>query len=137
MSEAVDLISGDALKAAALRFLGEVRTKVDREQSGLLSIFDSWFSRVLSKLSSLDRQRPWEDSVQAQAETAAAAQELAWDLSRLRLFLDRWQQGRFVEFSQRERSAAHYHSRFGTEFGADVLLTCQARLRSCAGAASR
>jgi cephalosporin hydroxylase/predicted 2-oxoglutarate/Fe(II)-dependent dioxygenase YbiX/peroxiredoxin len=125
MSEAVDLISGDALKAAALRFLGEVRTKVDREQSGLLSIFDSWFSRVLSKLSSLDRQRPWEDSVLAQAETAAAAQELAWDLSRLRLFLDRWQQGRFVEFSQRERSAVHYHSRFGTEFGADVLLTCQ------------
>src|ERR1700722_17202152 len=49
MSEAVDLISGDALKAAALRFLGEVRTKVDREQSGLLRIFDSWFSRGISK----------------------------------------------------------------------------------------
>jgi hypothetical protein len=44
---------------------------------------------------------------------------------RLRLFLDRWQQGRFVEFSRRERSAAHHHSRFGAEFGADVLLTCQ------------
>ncbi len=44
---------------------------------------------------------------------------------RLRLFLDRWQQGRFVEFSQRERSGVHYHPRFGTEFGIDVLLTCQ------------
>jgi cephalosporin hydroxylase/predicted 2-oxoglutarate/Fe(II)-dependent dioxygenase YbiX/peroxiredoxin len=125
MSEAVDLISGDALKAAALRFLGEVRTKVDREQGGLLSIFDSWFSRVLSKLGSLDRERPWEDSVKTQADMSAAARDLQWDLDRLRLFLDRWQQGRFVEFSRRERSAVHYHSRFGTEFGAEVLLTCQ------------
>ena len=47
------------------------------------------------------------------------------DLQRLRLFLDRWQQGRFVEFARREQSAAHYHPRFGTEFGVDVLLTCQ------------
>jgi cephalosporin hydroxylase len=30
-----------------------------------------------------------------------------------------------VEFSQRERSGVHYHPRFGTEFGVDVLLTCQ------------
>ena len=44
---------------------------------------------------------------------------------RLRLFLDRWRQGRFVEYGQRERSGAHYHPRFGTEFGIDVLLTCQ------------
>jgi cephalosporin hydroxylase/predicted 2-oxoglutarate/Fe(II)-dependent dioxygenase YbiX/peroxiredoxin len=124
MSEAVDLISGDALKAAALRFLGEVRTKVEHEQNGLLSIFDSWFSRVLTRLASLDQERPWEDSVRAPAEMAAA-QGLDWDLNRLRLFLDRWQQGRFVAFSERERSAVHYHSRFGTEFGADVLLTCQ------------
>src|SRR6202044_3036881 len=65
-----------------------------------------------------------EDSVRAPAEMAAA-QGLDWDLNRLRLFLDRWQQGRFVAFSERERSAVHYHSRFGTEFGADVLLTCQ------------
>jgi cephalosporin hydroxylase/predicted 2-oxoglutarate/Fe(II)-dependent dioxygenase YbiX/peroxiredoxin len=125
MSEAIDLISGDALKAAALKFLGEVRAKVDHEQAGLLSIFDSWFSRVLSKLTSLDREQPWEDSVTAQAGTSPAASGLQWDLDRLRLFLDRWQQGRFVEFSRRERSAVHYHARFGTEFGAEVLLTCQ------------
>jgi hypothetical protein len=36
MSEATDLISGDALKAAAQRFLGEVRAKIDQEQGGLL-----------------------------------------------------------------------------------------------------
>ena len=43
----------------------------------------------------------------------------------MRLFLDRWRQGRFVEFAQREQSGRHYHPRFGTEFGVDVLLTCQ------------
>jgi hypothetical protein len=67
MSDAADLISGDALKASAQRFLAEVRAKVDQEQGGLLCIFDSWFSRVLTKLSSLDREQPWEDSVKAHA----------------------------------------------------------------------
>ena len=43
----------------------------------------------------------------------------------MRLFLDRWRQGRFVEFTRRERSGRHYHPRFGTEFDVDVLLTCQ------------
>ena len=75
---------------------------------------------------SLDRERPWEESVKAHAAgIPGPAQDLQWDLNRLRLFLDRWEQGRFVEFSRRERSAVHYHSRFGTEFSADVLLTCQ------------
>ena len=50
---------------------------------------------------------------------------MPWDLHRLRQFLDRRQQGRLVEFSRREQSATHYHPRFGTEFGPDVLLTCQ------------
>src|SRR6476659_8806570 len=91
MSEATDLISGDALKAAAQRFLGEVGAKIDQEQGGLLSIFDSWFSRVLTKLSSLDRERPWEESVNAHAaKIPGPAQDLQWDLNRLRLFLDRW-----------------------------------------------
>lgn len=126
MSDAADLIAGDALKASAQRFLAEVRAKVDQQQGGLLSIFDSWFSRVLTKLSRLDRERPWEESVNAHAAgISGPAPDLQWDLKRLRLFLDRWEQGRFVEFSRRERSAVHYHSRFGTEFGADVLLTCQ------------
>jgi cephalosporin hydroxylase len=121
-----DLICGDALKTAALKFLGEMRAKVEREQSGLFSIFDSWFTRVLTRLISFDPTRSWEVSVRENAvRSAAQAPDLQWDLQRLRLFLDRWQQGRFVEFARREQSAAHYHPRFGTEFGVDVLLTCQ------------
>jgi len=126
MTEVADLISGDALKAAALKFTGEMRARIEREQNGLHSIFDSWFTRVLTRLISFDPARSWEDSVRDNAlRSPGQDQSLPWDLQRLRLFLDRWQQGRFVEYSRREQSGAHYHPRFGTEFGVDVLLTCQ------------
>jgi len=59
------------------------------------------------------------------AREPARFQGLLLDLQRLRLFLDRYRQGRFVAFARREQSGTHYHPRFGTEFGADVLLTCQ------------
>jgi len=120
------LISGDALKSTALNFLSEMRARIEREQNGLHSIFDSWVTRVLARLIAFDPSRSWEDSVRENALRAPAQdQSLQWDLMRLRLFLDRWQQGRFVDFSRRKQSGAHYHPRFGTEFGVDVLLTCQ------------
>jgi cephalosporin hydroxylase len=121
-----ELIAGDALKAAALKYLNEMKERVAREQSGLHSVFDSWFIRVVTRLISFDPARSWEDSVRDNAQGASGQdQSLPWDLQRLRQFLDRWQQGRFVEYSRRELSAAHYQARFGTEFGPDVLLTCQ------------
>src|SRR6201996_879532 len=103
-----------------------MRTKVEHEQHGLHSIFDSWFVRVLTRLIAFDPTQSWEDSVRENAARAPAQdQSLPWDLARLRLFLDRWQQGRFVDYSQRKRSGAHYNPRFGTEFDIDVQLTCQ------------
>ena len=126
MTNAADLIAGDELKAAALKFIGETRARIEKEQNGLRSIFDSWLIRVLAQLMSFDPACSWEDSVGENVlRSPGQGQSLQWDLQRLRLFLDRWQQGRFVEFSRRERSGAHYHPRFGTEFGVDVLLTCQ------------
>ncbi len=126
MADAAELISGDLLKAAAVKYLSDTKARVQQEQRGLLSIFDSWFTRVAKALIPLERGRPWEDSVtELAARSPAVGQGLQWDLQRLRLFLHRWQQGRFVEFAQRERSAAHYHPHYGTEFGIDVLLTCQ------------
>ena len=126
MAETVQLIAGDALKAAALKYLEEMRPKIEREQNGLHSIFDSWFTRVLTRLVSFDPTRSWEDSVRETAlRSPAEGQSLQWDLHRLRLFLDRWTQGRLVEYARREQSQVHYHPRFGTEFGVDVFLTCQ------------
>lgn len=126
MTETAELIAGDDLKAAALRFIGETRAKIAGEQKGLRSVFDSWCARVLTQLTSFDPARSWEDSVQESAAHGPVQNlSLQWDLQRLRLFLDRWQQGRFVEYAQRRRSGVHYDPRFGTEFGPDVLLTCQ------------
>jgi cephalosporin hydroxylase len=126
LSATADLISGDALKSAALDYLKVARGRIEQQQNGLHSIFDSWYTRVLTRVISFDESRPWEDSVRENATTALPQdQSLPWDLMRLRLFLDRWRQGRFVEYAQRELSGVHYHPRFGTEFGVDVLLTCQ------------
>jgi cephalosporin hydroxylase len=125
MPQGRELIAGDALKAAALKYSAEMRHRVEIEQGGLLSIFDGWFTRVVSRLLQFDPGRSWEDSVGDSAAGPGQALDLQWDLFRLRQFLDRWQQGRFVDYSEREKSAAFYQPRFGTEFGVDVQLTCQ------------
>lgn len=116
------LISGDALKAAAGKYLAQLQP-----ETVPLGIFDKWFVRVLTRLYSFDANAPWEDSVRHEITRldAKAGQALQWDFVRLRLFLDRWRQGRFVAYGQREACAAHYDPKYGTEFGNDVLLTCQ------------
>src|SRR5487761_720448 len=125
MRQASELIYGDALKAAALDYSSEMRARVQDEQGGLLSGFDGWFTRVIARLLQFDPDCFWEDSVGEYAAQSPQGQVLQWDLLRLRQFLDRWRQGRFVPFCEREKSAAFYHPRFGTEFGVDVQLTCQ------------
>jgi cephalosporin hydroxylase len=122
---ATGLIAGDDLKAAALDYSRFIREKVERDQGGLLSVFDGWFARVLTRLIQFDPSRSWEDSVRDYAAQSPQGRDLQWDLLRLRQFLDRWQQGRFVDYFEREKSGAFYHPRFGTEFGVDVQLTCQ------------
>jgi cephalosporin hydroxylase len=122
----VPLIAGNALKASAMTFAVWLRAKIETEQAGIFNIFDKWFARVLTRLTEFDPGRPWEASVR---EAAALAPDhgraLEWDLLRLRLFLDRWDQGRYVTFAQREASRRHYHPDYGSEFGSEVFLTCQ------------
>jgi cephalosporin hydroxylase len=125
LSDEPRLIAGDALKAAALKYSADMRVRVETEQGGLFSVFDGWFARVVSRLLQFDPSRPWEDSVRDVATGPAHGLDLQWDLFRLRQFLDRWHQGRFVEYSEREKCAGFYQPRFGTEFGVDVQLTCQ------------
>jgi len=125
VSQTTGLIAGDELKRAALDYSSAMLAKIELEQGGLLSVFDGWFTRVVARLLLFDPKRFWEDSVSEYAAQSPQGEDLQWDLLRLRLFLDRWRQGRFVSFAERERSQVHYHPRFGTEFNADVLLTCQ------------
>lgn len=126
MTQVENLIAGDDLKAAALEYTAAMAAKIRAAQNGLPSVFDSWVTRVVSRLIEFDPSRSWEDSVRDNAQRAGGRdRSLPWDLQRLRLFLDRWRRGRFVDYFQRKRSGAHYHPRFGTEFGPDVLLTCQ------------
>jgi cephalosporin hydroxylase len=122
------LISDGALRSAAESYLASLRAKQSRDRPEPLGIFDKWFVRVVTRLSALDQGRPWDESVK-EAATAAGqglpGQGLEWDFLRLRLFLERWRQGRLVTYDQRERSGVHYHPKYGTEFGIDVFLTCQ------------
>ena len=116
------LISGDELKAATARFTEWQHENIPTAQRGAFSVFDKWFTRVTARFAQLDPGMPWEDSVR---DAAAAVPGLAWELQRLRQFLDRWSRGRFVSFAEREQARANYDARFGTEFGVDVLLACQ------------
>ena len=116
------LISGDELKAAAARFTEWQHENIPTAQRGAFSVFDKWFTRVTARFAQLDPGKAWEESVR---ETAQGAPGLAWDLQRLRQFLDRWARGRFVAFAERNAARINYDARFGTEFGADVLLACQ------------
>jgi cephalosporin hydroxylase len=114
------LISGNELKAAAARFIEWQHENIPTAQRGAFSVFDKWFTRVTARFAQLDPARPWEDSVRE-----VAAPGLAWEMQRLRQFLDRWARGRHVSFAERDAARVNYDARFGTEFGADALLACQ------------
>jgi cephalosporin hydroxylase len=116
------LISGDELKAAAARFTEWQHENIPTAQRGAFSVFDKWFTRVTARFAQFDPGKPWEESVRELAERVPG---LAWELKRVRQFLDRWARGRFVSFAERDAARANYDERFGTEFGADVLLACQ------------
>jgi cephalosporin hydroxylase len=116
------LISGDELKAAAARFTEWQYENIPTAQRGAFGVFDKWFTRVTARFAQLDPAKPWEEGVR---DAAQGTPGLAWDLQRLRQFLDRWACGRFVSFAERDAARPNYDARFGTEFGADVLLACQ------------
>jgi cephalosporin hydroxylase len=124
------LISNQELKAAAGRYLDEVAARAGESGKQPLGVFDKWFLRATARLMALNQDgnpdRPWEECVHREiARAPGEARGLEWDFLRLRLFLDRWRQGRLVSYGDRERSGIHYFPNYGTEFGSDVLLTCQ------------
>ena len=119
------LLGGENLKTAARDFTAWLQKKIDAEQNGVFGIFDKWVARVVTRLAALNPDKPWEDVVEEGAARSPQGRAFAEDFFRLRLLLERWKQGRFVSYEQREVSRAHYDPRFGTEFGRDVFLMCQ------------
>jgi cephalosporin hydroxylase len=119
-----DLIGDRDLKIVAGHYLDEIAAKT-RDGPGL-GIFDKWFVRATARLTAYGPDGSWEECVRREiARAPEQAKGLAWDFVRLRQFLDRWRQGRFVAHCEREQAGVHYATKYGTEFGNDVLLTCQ------------
>lgn len=124
--QSAPLIAGPALKHAAQRYAFAVQAKVKNQQNGLFGIFDKWFAHLFARLMCFDPALPWEEAILAEMETSSKeADQLAEDFTRLRLFLDRREQGRLVDFALRQASAAHYFPRLGTEFDDGVFLMAQ------------
>ncbi len=100
MTDTADLIAGDELKAAALKYIGETRAKIEGEQKGLRSIFDSWLHARPHPTDQF-RSQPHLGGQRTRADARVSlrkARTCNGILRRLRLFLDRWRQGRFVDF---------------------------------------
>ncbi len=121
------LIAGDALKIAATKCATSLQKKIEGEQKGFFSVFDKWFAHVITRFLKFDQTKSWEQSVQEEIANSNAmeGQAMAWDLLRLRMYLHRQEQGRLVDYDKRVVSGQNYLPRYGTEFGADVLLTAQ------------
>jgi cephalosporin hydroxylase len=124
--ESAPLLSGDALRQAADRYAEAVTAKVAGEQGGFFSIFDKWFAHTRARFLTFDPSQSWEDGVREEVQRdRVSGAVLAWNYERLQYFLDRWEQGRLVEYAQREAYGARYVAPHGTEFADDVFLTAQ------------
>ena len=89
MTDAVDLISGDELKAAALELPARCGPR-SSASSRPAQHFRQLVHPRADPAVSFDPAQAWEDSVRENAAREPARfQGLLWDLQRLRLFLDR------------------------------------------------
>jgi cephalosporin hydroxylase len=97
----------DDLLRLARAYAVEAYVRIHRDQGGVLTIFDKWFGTMLAHLDT------------------PIDPHLAPAFARLRRFLDRWAQGRFVPYGERRAAAIHYHADAGIEFAPEVFLTAQ------------
>lgn len=96
-------LAGDELKEAAGRLAQQILAKMYERQAGVPTFCDNSLLALIKQLRQLDPQLPWEESVGRVGGPAGA--QLAHALGRLRDYLSRQRQGRFVEFSERQAGA--------------------------------
>lgn len=107
----VAAIAGDELKEAAGRLAQRILTKMYERQAGVPTFCDNSLLALIKQLRQLDPLLPWEET--AGRVGGAAGAQLAPALERLRDYLTRQRQGRFVEFAERQSACAHGESEIG------------------------
>ncbi len=100
----VAVIAGDELKDAAGRLAQQILSKMYERQAGVPTFCDNSLLALIKQLRQLDPLLPWEDTVGRAGGSAGA--QLAHALERLRHYLTRQRQGRFVEFDERLAASA-------------------------------
>jgi cephalosporin hydroxylase len=93
------MLSGDELKQATYKFAAEIRERIVQRQAGVPTFCHNIFLALVEQLSRLDKDQPWEDSVEHLGGKSAA--QLRDGLFRLRHFLSRRSPQRFVEYHER------------------------------------
>jgi cephalosporin hydroxylase len=93
------MLRGDELKRATHKFAAETREKIVQRQAGVPTFCDNIFLALVEQLNRLDKDRPWEDSVEHLGRASAA--QLKDGLARLQHFLSRRSPQRFVDYHER------------------------------------
>jgi cephalosporin hydroxylase len=93
------MLSGDELKQATHKFAAETREKIVQRQAGVPTFCDNIFLALVDQLNQLDKDRPWEESLEHLEGTSAA--QLKDGLFHLRHFLSRRSPRRFVDYQER------------------------------------
>lgn len=90
---------GDNLKEAAGLLAQQILTKMNERQGGVPTFCDNSLLALIKQLRQLDPVLPWEESLGAVG--GREGEQLGMALERLRLYLARKRQGRFVDFAER------------------------------------
>ena len=96
---ATELLEGEALKRAVYKLEEETRIKIWERQNGIARFFDVTLLQFIKQLHQLDKTLPWEESVRQLG--GVQGKLLEGVLERLRNFLKRRSQGRFMDYERR------------------------------------
>lgn len=94
-----EALGGDTLKEAASLLAQQILTKINERQGGVPTFCDNSLLALIKQLRQLDPTLPWEESVGGVG--GREGEQLGHALERLRLYLSRRRQGRFVDFADR------------------------------------
>jgi cephalosporin hydroxylase len=93
------MLRGNELKRAAKCYLAETKEKISRRQNSMTTFSDNIFLSLMSQLSQLDQNIPWEEGIECLG--GKKAEQLRVALQQLQYFLSRRSTTRFVSYHDR------------------------------------